>query len=253
MNIAPAPLLATEAAQTLARVRSARNAGNLSECLRLAAACVHQAEVERDAETGYHALAAAGRLHYGRSEPEQAIVWFKEANAWASGWRLAHWLAPSFHDLFLAYLEAQRRIEAWRAFGRALDLYNPRDPRMACLTADASLDEMAKGEGKWTHDAFYSSGSCATAEQRVFTQVNLAESASLFSRRLFDNYWPALCDTLWSTDNGECVTRLLISAAESGLRMEKKDEAWKLADRAKRFAVEREEPVNEERADRLLG
>lgn len=252
--ISPAPIApATEAACTLARVRIARDAGNLSECLRLAAVCVHQAEIEMDAESGYHALAAAGRLHYGRSEPEEALTWFKEANGWATGHRLSAWVAPSFHDLFLAYTEADKRARAWRAFGSALDLYHTSDPRLACLHADRTLERMRAGDAMDAFHAFRAAASTgAKKNERALWLENMAEAASLFSKKLFEEYWPALYAELYVVPNGECVTRLLMGAAETGLRMGRNAEASALAGRALNFALARDEDRNAERAASLL-
>lgn len=252
--ISPAPSApATEAACTLARVRIARDAGNLSECLRLAAVCVYQAEADRDAESGYHALAAAGRLHYGRSEPGQAVLWFTEANAWARGYRLGQWIAPSYHDLFLAYTEAEKRREAWRAFGEALDAYGPSEPRLSCLHADKTLERMRAGDAVDAYHAFRAAGSTgARAKDRACVLENMVEAASMFSKKLFEEHWPTLYSELYAPSNGECFTRLLIGAAESGLRMGRNDEARALATRGVECASARHEDSNAERAASLL-
>lgn len=245
-------MTATVAVDYLNRARAARDAGKLDNCLQHGQVAIALADVEEDRDTGFHAHACMGRMYMSRSEPEQAAVWYAQAKEYAMEYGLAQWLPYACHDLYLAYSETGEREKAWRARAAATELYPARC--LSRLTADVSLEEMRRGSGGHAYHAFRAvSDDCAKNDRdRLVTLENLTNAASMVGTMLFDRHWNSFREELIWRTTGESITRVYLVGAEAGLRRDRREEAARLAERAKGLAEARQEPANVARAEYLL-
>ncbi len=132
------------ATELLEQAREARGAGDVSLCMEKVSAAVTAADQERDTLAAYHAHACAGRLYLSRCDPTGAQKHFKDALHAAGVGGLVDWLAPAYHDLYIAYREGGNEARCKRYCGTAFDLYRDFSPKHYGLTG--LIADMAQAE-----------------------------------------------------------------------------------------------------------
>lgn len=102
-------MTAADARAKLDAARKFRMLGEREMCVEYASAAHYLAVEDGDGEVAYHARACVGRMHLWRAEYDLAHVQYRDALREVEGYGLKQWLAPAFHDCFIAAHEAGYR------------------------------------------------------------------------------------------------------------------------------------------------
>lgn len=249
------------ATELLEQARTARRAGDLPECILKASAAASAAEQEHNAETEYHAHACLARLHLSREEPSDALVCFKWALDAALRGGLSHWMAPAYHDVYIASREAGHDDAMTRWGAAAFTIYRDSSPNHVGFTgliADFAEDSLDRETNKKIAARSWEQWRCVPGlEMKPHYRLNAAVGQMRAAAILgVGSKYKAACDTLEeifvSLPHHEHAARSMTDAANAALHMRDFERSASLAGRAKGIAEGRGEGRVAERATEAL-
>lgn len=243
-------MTATVATHHPTLARQARDAGRLADCLSNATTAWGIAAAEKDHATARDSISCIGRAYLAREEPDEARRWYAEAFDYARESGMVLGMAHAAHDRYLAALECGKTGEAHRAVGTAFDLYGYPGRRVSALLADRSMEVLRTDPCVTYHAQRAAFVEADNARDRVFALANTVTATSYASAALFEDLFPALLSLLDSPC--ERTSMLYVVAGEDAVRMDRREEGYRLAERGFHIAGQRGEAKVQDRAQNAM-